>query len=473
MQEHREIFINGVWVESEGREMIDVINPATEEAIARVVNGTAGDVDKAARAARGAFGDWSQSSVEDRVAVIARARDWLALRLDEIADSVTREVGHPRAWAERAHARGAMEDLRVIIESLPRIQWQHEAAPGINVVKEAAGVVGAITPWNGPLASICTKAGAAIGAGCTVVLKPSELAPLTSYLFCEAFRQAGLPEGVLNMVSGRGDTVGEPLVLHPEIEMISLTGSLRAGRRIMEISAPAVKRLILELGGKSASIILSDADLEAAVADSIADGFRNSGQACGCLTRMIVPASKLKEVEEIAARLASTYVAGDPFDPKTTIGPMANANQYETVRRYLASGVEDGMTLLTGGLARPEGVGDKGFYVRPTVFSGNNQCRAAREEIFGPVITIIPAQDDEEAIRIANDSDYGLAGGIWAGTPERARQFARRLRSGRVRINGAPMSNWAPHGGFRLSGFGREWGQLGIEEFTASKSIIG
>lgn len=473
MLEHREIFINGKWVESEGRDMIPVINPANETAIAQVVDGTAIDVDKAARAARAAFEDWSQSRIEDRIAVFERARDWLQLRLDEITDSVVREVGHPRAWAERAHAKGAMEDLRVIIESLPRIPWQQEVAPGINLVREAAGVVAAITPWNGPLASICTKAGAAMAAGCSVVLKPSELAPLTSYLFCEAFRQAGLPDGVLNMVSGRGGSVGEPLVLHPEIEMVSLTGSLRAGRRIMELSSQSVKRLILELGGKSASIILSDADLEAAVADSIADGFRNSGQACGCLTRMIVPAERLGEVEEISARLASAYVSGDPFDPRTTIGPMANANQYATVRRYIAAGIEDGMTLLAGGLDRPEGVGERGYYVRPTVFSGNNQCRAAREEIFGPVITIIPAENDEAAIRLANDSDYGLAGGIWAGTPERARAMARRLRSGRVRINGKPMSNWAPHGGFKLSGFGREWGQLGVEEFTASKSIIG
>src|SRR5690606_20676091 len=257
------------------------------------------------------------------------------------------------------------------------------------------------------------------------------------------------------------------------VEMISLTGSLRAGRRIMELAAPSVKRLILELGGKSASIILSDADLEAAVADSIADGFRNSGQACGCLTRMIVPASRLAEVEQIAARIAESYVPGDPFDPKTTIGPMANANQYATVRRYIASGIEDGLKLLSGGLERPVGVGDRGFYVRPTVFSGNNQCRIAREEIFGPVITIIPAEDDDAAIRIANDSDLGLAGGVWAATPDRARSVARRLRSGRVRINGTPMSPWAPHGGFKLSGFGREWGQMGIEEFTASKSVIG
>jgi len=473
MQEYREIFVNGEWVASEGRELIPVINPATEEVIAQVVDGTAADVDKAARAARAAFEGWAHSRVEDRVEVFVRAREILSKQVEQITDSIVREVGHPRAWAERAHAKGAMEDLRVIIESLPRIEWERQITPEINLVREAAGVVAAITPWNGPLASICTKAGAAIAAGCTVVLKPSELAPLTSYLFVEAFRQAGLPDGVLNMVSGRGGSVGEPMVLHPDVEMISLTGSLRAGRRIMELAAPSVKRLILELGGKSASIILSDADLEAAVADSIADGFRNSGQACGCLTRMIVPASRLAEVEQIAARIAASYVPGDPFDPKTTIGPMANANQYATVRRYITSGIEDGLKLLTGGLERPEGVGDRGFYVRPTVFSGNNQSRIAREEIFGPVITIIPAEDDEAAIRIANDSDLGLAGGVWAATPERARSVARRLRSGRVRINGKPMSPWAPHGGFKLSGFGREWGQMGIEEFTASKSVIG
>jgi aldehyde dehydrogenase (NAD+) len=471
--EHREIFVNGAWGLSEGTEMIPVINPATEEVIARVVDGTAGDVDKAARAARAAFDDWSLSSIEERVNIVTRARTYLVERLDEITDMIVREVGHPRAWAERAHAKGAIEDLRVIIESLPRIIWEQTVQGEINLVREAAGVVGAITPWNGPLASICTKAGAAIAAGCTVVLKPSELAPLTSYLFVEAFRTAGLPAGVLNVVGGKGSNVGEAIVTHPDIEMISLTGSLRAGRRIMELAAPSVKRLVLELGGKSANIILADADLEAAVKDGVADAFRNSGQACGCLTRMIVPESKLKAAEEIAAATAQTYIAGDPFDPKTTIGPMANANQYAMVHRYIQAGLDDGMRLLTGGRERPDGVGQKGFFVRPTVFSGSNSCRAAREEIFGPVITIIPAESDDAAIAIANDSQYGLAGGVWAATPEEARKVARRLRSGRVRINGRPMSNWAPHGGFKLSGFGREWGQVGIEEFTSYKSVIG
>jgi aldehyde dehydrogenase (NAD+) len=469
---HTKIYINGQWVNSTGTEKLTVVNPSTEEPIETIPRGTAEDVDKAARAAAAAFDDWAQSSVEDRVAIISKAADHLASRTDEITDTIVREVGHPRAWAEMAHSKGAVEDLKVIIESLPRIAWSQQVNDKVNLVREPAGVVGAITPWNGPLASICTKAGAAVGAGCTVVVKGSEIAPLTSFMFAEAFHAAGLPAGVLNVLSGTGPEVGEAIVTHSAVEMISLTGSLRAGRRIMELASDSVKRLILELGGKSAHIILEDADLEAAVADGVRDAFRNSGQACGCLTRMLVPAAKLSEVEEIAKEVAETFRPGDPFDPETTIGPMANADQYKRVRDFIRAGIDDGMRLVTGGLDRPEGC-ERGYYVQPTIFSGNNTCRTAREEIFGPVITIMPYENEEGAVAMANDSSFGLAGGVWAGDPARARQVARRIRTGRVRINGEPMSRWAPHGGFKMSGFGREWGQLGIEEFTEYKSVIG
>jgi aldehyde dehydrogenase (NAD+) len=472
MIEKTKIFVNGEWVSSDGKETLTVFNPSTEQPIATVPRGTAKDVERAAQAAANAFEGWSRTSVDERVKVLTKAADHLLARADEITKTIVSEVGHPWAWADMVHSKGAVEDLKVVIESLPRIDWAREVHPGINLVREAAGVVGAITPWNGPLATLCTKAGAAIGAGCTVVVKPTELAPLTSFIFAEAFADAGLPPGVLNVLSGTGPEVGEAIVTNPLIEMISFTGSLRAGKRIMELASGSVKRLILELGGKSANLILDDADLELAVADGIKDAFRNSGQACGCLTRMLVPESSLAKAEEIAKTVADTYKVGDPFDPSTNIGPMANANQYQRVQQYIQVGLDDGMRLITGGLDRPKGL-DRGYFVRPTVFSGNNSCRAAREEIFGPVLTIIPYRDEADAIAIANDSPYGLAGGVWSGDPDRARRIARRIRTGRVRINEAPMSRWAPHGGFKLSGFGREWGQLGVEEFTQYKSVIG
>jgi aldehyde dehydrogenase (NAD+) len=472
MIEKKNIFINGEWVPSDGKEALTVVNPTTEEPIATVPRGTAKDVDRAARAAADAFDSWSQTSIEERVSVLTKAADNLLARADEITKTIVSEVGHPWAWAEAVHSKGAVEDLKVVVASLPQIAWSREVHPNINLVREAGGIVGAITPWNGPLATLCTKAGAAIGAGCTVIVKPTELAPLTSFIFAEAFAQAGLPPGVLNVLSGTGPEVGEAIVTHPLVEMISFTGSLRAGRRIMELASDSVKRLILELGGKSANLVLDDADLELAVSDGIKDAFRNSGQACGCLTRMLVPEKSLARAEEIAKKVADTYKVGDPLNPSTTIGPMANANQYQRVRQYIQVGLDEGMRLITGGLERPKGL-DRGYFVCPTVFSGNNACRAAREEIFGPVLTLIPYRDEADAIAIANDSPYGLAGGVWSGDPERARRVARRIRTGRVRINEAPMSRWAPHGGFKLSGFGREWGQLGVEEFTQYKSVIG
>jgi aldehyde dehydrogenase (NAD+) len=468
--EKDKVFINGKWVPSAGRDKLTVVNPATEEAIATIPRGTATDVERAAEAAANAFDGWSRTSVDERIAIFARAAELLAAR--EVTNLIVSEVGYPVAWTRTAHARGAVEEFNVIIESLPRIAWTQKIKDNISLVREAAGVVGAITPWNGPLVSICTKAGAAIAAGCTVVLKGSEVAPLTSFIFAEVLDQAGLPPGVLNLLCGTGPEVGEPIVTHPAVEMVSLTGSLRAGRRVMELATPSVKRLILELGGKSANIILDDADLELAVRDGLKDAYRNTGQSCGCLTRMMVPEGKLALTEEIAKAVADSYKPGDPFDPETTLGPVANANQYQRVRDYIQSGIDQGIRLITGGLDRPAGL-NRGYFIRPTVFSGNNECRIAREEIFGPVLTIMPYRDEEDAIRMANDSSYGLAGGVWSGDVEHARRVARRIRTGRVRINAEPLSRWAPHGGFKQSGFGREWGQLGIEEFTQYKSILG
>ena len=469
MIERDQIFINGKWVASSGDGIISVTNPVTEETVATIPAGSAEDVDLAARAAADAVPAWSQTSVDERVEMLHRLARLTEARTDEITRAVVSEIGQPAKIAQESQGAAAVEDLRSIAESLPGITWEEQVGHTV-VAREAAGVVGAITPWNGPMRMVCMKAGAAIAAGCTVVLKGTEVAPLSSFIFADIVAEAGLPDGVFNLVSGTGPDVGEALVTHPLVDMVSLTGSVRAGRRVMELASQSVKKVALELGGKSANVILEDADLEQAVNVGIEDAFRNSGQVCGGLSRMLVPRSRLAEAEELAVRKAESYVLGDPYDPATTLGPVANANQQRRVRDYIRSGLEEGVRLLTGGPEAPEGL-ERGYFVRPTIFSGDNTSRIAREEIFGPVVVIIPFDSEEEAFNIANDTDYGLAGAIWAGDADRARTLARRLRAGRIRINGSPVNQRAPHGGFKLSGIGREFGRYGIEEFLEYKSI--
>jgi aldehyde dehydrogenase (NAD+) len=471
MIERNEIFVGGQWVRSTGNDVITIINPATEAPLATIPRGSAEDVDRAARAAAAVFAEWSQTPIAERSAIFHRLARLTESRADEITRTIVSEVGQPITTAVKSQTAGAVEELDLIAECLPEIAW---AEPGgrAEVRCEAAGVVGAITAWNAPLRSIISKAGAAIAAGCTVVLKGSEVAPLTSFIFAEMTAEAGLPDGVLNLVCGTGPEVGEPIVTHPLVDMISLTGSVRAGRRVMELAAAGIKRVHLELGGKSANIILEDADLELAIAVGIEDAFRNAGQVCGGLTRMLVPRSRLREAEGLAVSKAESYVIGDPFDPATTLGPVTTANQRERVRGYIRNGIADGGRMLTGGPEAPAGF-ERGWYVRPTLFTCDNNARIAREEIFGPVVVIIPFEDEEDALAIANDSLYGLAGGIWCADAVHARTLANRLRVGRVRINGAPLDKRAPHGGFKLSGIGREWGRYGIEEFLEYKSVIG
>jgi acyl-CoA reductase-like NAD-dependent aldehyde dehydrogenase len=466
-----EIFIGGRWVRSAGNDVITVVNPATEEPLATIPRGAAEDVERAARAAAVAFPTWSRTPVAERATIFARLARLAESRADEITRTIVSEVGQPIASAAKSQTAGAVEELDLIADCLPEIAWA-EPAGRAEVRREPVGVVGAITAWNAPLRSIISKAGAAIAAGCTVVLKGSEVAPLTSFIFAEMAAAAGLPDGVFNLVSGTGPEVGEAIVVHPLVDMVSLTGSVRAGRRVMEVAAAGIKRVHLELGGKSANIILEDADLERALDVGVTDAFRNAGQVCGGLTRMLVPRSRLAESEALAVRKAESYVIGDPFDPATTLGPVTTAGQRERVRSYIRAGLADGGRMLTGGPEAPAGL-PRGWFVRPTLFACDNTARIAREEIFGPVVVIIPFDDEDDALAIANDSPYGLAGGIWSADAAHARALAGRLRVGRVRINGAPLDKRAPHGGFKLSGIGREWGRYGIEEFLEYKSVIG
>jgi aldehyde dehydrogenase (NAD+) len=468
---HRHILVDGEWVDSSGRDVLTVINPVTEEPIATVPRGSTEDVERAARAAARAFPNWSQSSIEQRTEIFRKLARLTEARATEITRTIVGELGYPAAWAERSQTLGAVEELLIIAESLQAISWAEQMS-NTTVRREAAGVVGAITAWNAPLRSVISKAGAAMAAGCSVVCKPAEVAPLSAFMFAQMCTEAGVPPGVFNLVCGTGPEVGEALASHPLVDMVSLTGSVRAGRRVMELASATIKRVHLELGGKSANIILPDADFARAVVDGVQDALRNAGQVCGGLTRLLVSRSRLAEAEEIAARRAEAYVMGDPFSPKTTLGPVSTSAARDRVRAYIRVGLEEGLRMLTGGPEAPAEL-PRGWFVRPTVFSGHNRSRVAREEIFGPVVVIIPFEHEADAIDIANDSPYGLAGGVWCSDVEHAREVASRLRVGRVRINGAPLDKRGTHGGFKLSGIGREWGRFGIEEFLEYKSVMG
>ena len=463
--------MNGEWVRSQGSGEVEVINPATEEVLYAVPRGVADDVDKAATAAANAFEAWSTTTNQDRAAVLAKVARLIEERAEEITDLIVREVGHPRSAAAAAQTGGAVEELDLMVSALSEIAWIEKVGTA-TVRRVPAGVVAAITPWNSPLRAITIKAGAAIAAGCTVVVKGSEIAPFAAYLFAELTAEAGLPPGVFNMVSGTGPEMGESLVDHPAVDMVSLTGSVRAGRRVMELAARSIKRVQLELGGNSPNLILEGTDLERAIIGGIEDSFRNAGQVCGALTRLFVPRDRLSEAEEIAAHKAESFVLGDPFDPATTLGPVKTATQRERVRALIGAGIAEGARLLTGGPDPPAGL-DRGYFVQPTVLVADNTMSIAREEIFGPVLSLIPFDDVAHAVTMANDSPYGLAGAVWAGDPDLARAVASRLRTGRVRINGAPLDKRAPHGGFKRSGIGREWGRYGIEGFLEYQSLIG
>jgi acyl-CoA reductase-like NAD-dependent aldehyde dehydrogenase len=470
VQDRTQLYIDGAWVASSGTQTIDVVNPATEEVIGRVTEGTPEDVDRAVRAARAAFASWAVTSPEERAKYLSRIQEAMTARADEIATLITSEMGATAKHAQHVQAGLPIGTMGQYAQIATEYTFEETVGNSL-VVKEPIGVVGAITPWNFPLHQIVNKVAAAFAAGCTVVLKPSEVAPLNAYLFAEILHEVGLPAGVFNLVTGTGPVVGEALVSHPEVDMVSFTGSTAAGKRVTQLAAQTVKRVALELGGKSANVVLDDADFSKIGKIAVAQAFQNAGQTCSALTRLLVPRDRHDEVVEQVRAAAESYAPGDPTSPDTRLGPLVSDVQRERVRGYIRKGVEEGATLVTGGDEAPEGF-ERGYYVRPTVFAGvRPDMTIAREEIFGPVLAVIPYDDEADAIRIANDSPYGLSGGVWSGDLERAKAVARQLRTGQVDINGAKFNPVAPFGGYKQSGNGRERGVWGLEEFLEVKSI--
>jgi aldehyde dehydrogenase (NAD+) len=463
-------YIGGRWVSAVGRAPIPVVDPATEEQVASVPAGEADDVDRAVAAARAAFGSWAATTADERSRLLAAAADALEARTDEVARLISSEMGTPLSFSVAVQVGNPVRVLRTFAEMLTTYAFEEQVGNSL-VVKEPIGVVGAITPWNYPLHQVVAKVAAALAAGCTVVLKPSEVAPLSSYVLAEVFEQIGLPAGVFNLVTGLGPIVGERIAEHPDIEMVSFTGSTAAGKRVMSVAAGTVKKVSLELGGKSAFVILDDADLGKAVKVGLANCFINGGQTCTAWTRMLVPASKYDEVLELARDGAAKYPVGEPTAEGTRIGPLANANQYKKVVGYIEGAIAEGATVVVGGPERPDGL-DRGYYVKPTVLAGVKPgSRVEQEEVFGPVLAVIPYADEDEAVEIANGTPYGLSGGVFSGDQERAVAIARRLRTGMVDVNGGRFNPLAPFGGYKQSGNGRELGEYGLEEFLEIKSL--
>ena len=464
------LYIGGQWVEPAGGATIEVLDSTTEDVIGTVPEGTPEDVDRAVEAARDGFEQWSQVPLGDRAEACRAISAGLAERAEELALLIACEVGMPLMQAATIQAGLPAMDFGAMPEALEQVAWEEQVGNSL-IVREPVGVVGAITPWNYPLHQICAKVAPALSAGCSIVVKPSEVTPLSAFVLAEVVEAVGLPAGAFNLVTGFGPVVGEAIAAHPDVDMISFTGSTRAGRRVSEVAAGTVKRVSLELGGKSANVVLDDADLTSAVAYGIGNCFLNSGQTCSAHTRMLVPRSKLAEAEQIAAAAAEKSTIGDPLDPSTRLGPLVSDAQRERVRDYIRKGEEEGAKLVAGGAAQPEAL-DSGYFVRPTVFSEvKPEMTIAQEEIFGPVLSIIPYDDEDEAVEIANGTVYGLDGGVWSADPEHAKSVARRMRTGQVQINGATFNPTAPFGGVKQSGNGRELGRFGLEEFLEVKSI--
>jgi aldehyde dehydrogenase (NAD+) len=470
MQDRDRIYIDGAWVPSTGKGSIEVINATTEEVMGRVPEGAPEDVDKAVAAAKTAFATWSSTPVEERAKYLQRLQEGLQARMDDIAQTITGEVGMPLVFSQMIQAGLPAMVMGSYVDIVNQFPFEEQIGNSL-VVREPLGVVGCITPWNYPLHQIVAKVAPALAAGCTVVLKPSEVAPLNAFILADIVDEIGLPGGVFNLVSGTGPVVGEAIASHPDIDMVSFTGSTRAGRRVSELAAQTVKKVALELGGKSPFLILEDAPVEDAVKAGIGSCYMNSGQTCIAWTRMLVPRSKHDEIVAKVKEEAESYTVGDPTDPSSRLGPLISETQRERVRNYIKKGIEEGAELVTGGPDAPEGI-EKGYFVKPTVFANvRNDMTIAQEEIFGPVLSVIPYDDEDDAVRIANDTIYGLHAGVYGGDKEHASQVARRIQAGQVDINGQNFNPLAPFGGYKQSGHGRELGRYGLEEYLETKSL--
>ena len=466
-----QFYIAGRWTTPTTHDAIDVHEAATGAVMGKVPAGGERDIAAAVAAARAAFDGWSQRPAAERAGYLAKIAAGLKQRADDLARLIAREVGMPIKLAGRIQAGLPIMTFGNYAKLVTEFAFEERVGNSL-VVREPVGVVGAITPWNYPLHQIALKVAPALAAGCTVVVKPSEVAPFNAFVLAEVMHEAGVPPGVFNLVTGLGPVVGEALVRHPEVDAISFTGSTRAGVRISELAAQTVKRVTLELGGKSASVILDDADLPAAVRGTVASCYLNSGQTCTAFTRMLVPETHYAEARELAAEAARAFTPGDPMAESTRLGPLASQAQLERVRGYIRQGIADGAELVTGGAEPPAGAPAGGYFVQPTVFGKvDPRSTIAQEEIFGPVLAILTYQDEDDAVRIANDTVYGLAGGVWSRDEARAQRVARRIRAGQIDINGGPFNMNAPFGGFKQSGHGREAGKYGLEEFLEYKSL--
>ncbi|NPU85958.1 MAG: aldehyde dehydrogenase family protein [Syntrophaceae bacterium] len=472
VKERLNLYINGRWMAPAGTETVPVINPCSEETISTVAMGNEEDIDRAVQAARESFPAWSRTPVPMRVALLKKISQAMAARQNEIGDTIAAEMGMPAPWSRMIQAGLPIATLNSFVPILENYPFEYDMGR-TRIVKEAIGVCGFITPWNYPLHQIIGKVAPALAAGCTMVLKPSQLAPLNAFLLAEILEEAGLPPGVFNLVSGAGSRVGQAIASHPEIDMVSLTGSTQSGILVARAAAQTIKRVTLELGGKSPNVLLKDADFPVAVRKGVHQCYLNSGQTCTALSRMIVPAERQEEVAALAREAAESMVMGDAFTDGVHLGPMIDPQQLHSVRACIEAGIREGATLVTGGTEQPDHL-PKGFFVRPTVFADvRSDMTIAREEIFGPVLCILPYGSEEEAIEIANDSLYGLSGSVWSGDLDRARQAAKKIRSGQVFVNGADFDIDAPAGGYKQSGIGRERSKYGLEEYLEIKALIG
>ncbi len=470
MIERTQLYIGGRWVAPSSTQILEVTDSNTGEPWATVPAGTAADADAGVAAARAAFDGWSQTPPAERADIVQKIADGLKARSEELARTIATEVGMPIKLSTLVQVGGPVAAWSNYAKLAREFQYDERVGHSV-VTREPVGVVAAITPWNYPLNQITLKVAPALAAGCTVVLKPSEVAPINAFILAEVIHESGLPPGVFNLVTGLGPVVGEALAVHPEVDMVSFTGSTRAGKRVSEVGAQTVKRIALELGGKSASVVLDDADFEKAVKSSVANCYMNSGQTCAAWTRLLVPRSRLDEARAIAKTAAESFTVGSAFAEGVKLGPLVSAVQRDRVLGFIRRGIEEGSELVTGGAEAPQGVGN-GYFVKPTVFVvADSKATLAQEEVFGPVLAIIPYDTEADAIRIANDSIYGLSGAVWAGSDERALQVARRLRTGQVDLNGGRWNPQAPFGGYKQSGRGRENGVYGLEEFLEYKAM--